>query len=106
MLLPWFVGPKIAKGMIFTGEDKLSAEESRRLGFVNEVVPPDRVMTRVMEIASLIEQMDPMVLQRTKAAINRSYEIMGMKAALRAALDVDLIIEGDSPPVVKDIAGQ
>ncbi len=109
MLLPWLVGPKVAKGIIFTGADKVSAEEARRLGFVNEVVAPEQVAARAMELARVLARMDPMVLRRTKAAVNRSYEIMGMKAALRAALDTDLIIEGegaqlkrDFPKVVRD----
>ena len=38
MLLPWFVGPKVAKGIIFTGQDKIAAPEALRLGFVNELV--------------------------------------------------------------------
>lgn len=102
MLLPWFVGPKAAKGIIFTGEDKVPAEEARRLGFVNEVVAPEKVAGRAMELARVLARMDPMVLRRTKAAVNRSYEIMGMKAALRAALDADLIIEGEGSQLKRD----
>jgi len=102
MLLPWFVGPKTAKGIIFTGEDKVPAEEARRLGFVNEVVAPEKVAGRAMELARVLARMDPMVLRRTKAAVNRSYEIMGMKAALRAALDADLIIEGEGSQLKRD----
>lgn len=102
MLLPWFVGPKTAKGIIFTGEDKIPAAEAHRLGFVNEVVAPDRVAARAMEIARVLARMDPMVLRRTKAAVNRSYEIMGMKAALRAALDADLIIEGEGSQLKRE----
>jgi len=102
MLLPWFVGPKTAKGIILTGEDKIPAAEAHRLGFVNEVVAPERVMARSMEVARILARMDPMVLRRTKAAVNRSYEIMGMKAALRAALDADLIIEGEGSQLKRD----
>ena len=39
--------------------------------------------------------MDPMVVQRTKRAINRTYDIMGLGEALEAALEIDLEIEGE-----------
>jgi enoyl-CoA hydratase len=102
MLLPWFVGPKIAKGMIFTGEDKLSAAEALRLGLVNRVVPAGEVMSTAMELARRLARMDPMVLQQTKRAINRSYEIMGLQAALRAALEIDIAIEGQGSPIKQE----
>lgn len=102
MLLPWFVGPKVAKGIIFTGEDQISAEAALRHGFVNEVVAPDQVMTSALGLARKLAQMDPMVLQRTKMAINRSYEIMGMREALRAALDIDIMIEGEGSQLKRD----
>ena len=36
-------------------------------------------MVRAMQVARVLTRMDPMVLRRTKMAINRSYEIMGLK---------------------------
>jgi enoyl-CoA hydratase len=102
MVLPWFVGPKVAKGMIFTGEDRLGAVEALRLGLVNRVVPAEELMAVAMELARKIARMDPMVLQRTKLAINRSYEIMGMQEALRAALEIDILIEGEGSPLKRD----
>ncbi len=95
MILPWFVGPKIAKEMIYTGEDQITARRALELGLVNQVVPAAHVMSTAMGLARKLAQMDPMVLRRTKMAINRSYEIMGMQAALRAALDIDIMIEGE-----------
>lgn len=95
MILPWFVGPKVAKGMIYTGMDTLSAAEAKALGLVNSVVAPEAVMDSALAMARTLRQMDPMVLQRTKMAVNRTYEIMGMRDALRAALDIDILIEGE-----------
>jgi enoyl-CoA hydratase len=102
MVLPWFVGPKITKGMIFTGEDRLGAADALRLGLVNRVVPAGEVMGVAMELARKLARMDPMVLQRTKLAINRSYEIMGMQEALRAALEIDIAIEGEGSQVKRE----
>ena len=106
MLLPWFVGPKVAKGIIFTGEDKIPAADALRHGFVNEIVPPEEVRPRALRLARTLARMDPMVLQRTKAALNRTYETMGMKAALRAALDIDVMIEGEGSQLKRDFLGR
>src|SRR5262249_41462630 len=102
MVLPWFVGPQVAKGVIFAGEDRIGAAEAHRLGLVNRVVPAADVMAAAMEVARKLARMDPMVLQRTKVAINRTYEIMGMQSALRAALDIDIMIESEGSPLKRD----
>ena len=41
MFLPWVVGVRAAKELLFTGEDRVSAAEAHRLGLVNRVVPRD-----------------------------------------------------------------
>lgn len=94
MLLPWYVTPKIAKGVIYTGEDTISAQQALEWGLINKVVGADELMGEAFAMARKLARMDPMVLQRTKMAVNRSYEIMGMQAALRSALDIDIMIEG------------
>ncbi|TAM90518.1 MAG: enoyl-CoA hydratase/isomerase family protein [Candidimonas sp.] len=102
MLLPWFVGPKVAREMIYTGEDNLSAARALSLGLVNKVVPADQVLPEALQWAARLAHMDPMVLNRTKLAINRTYEIMGMRDALRSALDIDIMIEGEGSSVKRD----
>jgi len=102
MLLPWFVGPKIAKEIIYTGEDGLSAARALELGLVNQVVAPDQVMQNALIMATKLTHMDPMVLGRTKLAVNRTYEIMGMQRALQAALDIDVMIEGEGSQLKRD----
>jgi len=41
MILPWIVGPKIAKEIILTGEDRIPAARARDIGMVNRVVAAD-----------------------------------------------------------------
>src|SRR5262249_56181411 len=43
MILPWIVGPKLAKEIILTGEDRIPAARAREIGMVNRVVPADRL---------------------------------------------------------------
>ena len=46
MLLPWVTGPKQAKELLLTGEDKLSADDALRIGIVNQVVPDAEVFDK------------------------------------------------------------
>jgi enoyl-CoA hydratase len=95
MLLPWLVGPKRAKELIFTGEDHLSANEALRIGMINRIVPAAELEGAALKLARHIAAVDPMLVKRTKRAINRTYEIMGLLEALESALDIDLAIEGE-----------
>jgi enoyl-CoA hydratase len=95
MILPWLVGPKRAKEIILSGADRISALEAARIGLINRVVPPDQLESSALALARHIAVIDPRLVQRTKQAINRSFEILGLIEALDAALDIDLAIEGE-----------
>jgi enoyl-CoA hydratase len=98
MLLPWIVGPKIAKEIIMTGADRISAAEAHRIGVVNRIVPAADLEAAATTLALHLAAIDPSLMRQTKRALNRSFEIMGMGEALEAALDIDLQIEGEGSP--------
>ena len=98
MLLPWFTGPKHAKELLLTGNDRISAERALEIGIVNRVVPDGQQLEQAMEIARGIAAAAPASVQMTKRAINRGYEIMGMRQALLAAVDIDIFIESSGGP--------
>jgi len=52
--------------LMLTG-DTLSVEEAHRLGFVHEVVEPERLMPRAIEIAEMIGANAPLAVQGSKA---------------------------------------
>jgi enoyl-CoA hydratase/carnithine racemase len=95
LLLPWLVGPKRAKQILLSGDDKIEARHAEAIGLVNEVVAAGEELPRALELARRLAVIDVMALRETKRAINRTYEIMGLGAALEAALDIDLAIEGE-----------
>lgn len=94
MILPWIVGPKIAREIILTGEDSVSAQRAYEIGMVNRVVPDGTHLEEAMVVARRIAAFDRPLVSETKRALNRTYELMGMGEALEAALDIDLLIEG------------
>jgi enoyl-CoA hydratase len=98
MLLPWLVGPKIAKEIIFTGEDRITAQRAYELGIVNKIVADDKLDEAALKLGRYLGTIDPMLMRETKRAINKSFEMQGMLEALQAALDIDLQIEGEGSP--------
>jgi enoyl-CoA hydratase/carnithine racemase len=98
MLLPWMSSPKHAKRIILSGQDKVSAALAMQMGLVSEVVPSGEHMNQAMRVARNIAKMDPDLVRQTKKAIQRTYEIQGLEAALAAALDIDHSIESHGSP--------
>jgi enoyl-CoA hydratase len=98
MLLPFVTGAKAAKEILLTGDDHLSAERALALGIVNHVTPAGEELAKALAIAESIAAADPMAVQLSKRAINRSYEAMGLKTALAQALEIDIFIEGAGGP--------
>jgi enoyl-CoA hydratase len=98
MILPWIVGPKAAKEIILTGEDRIPAARARELGMVNRVVPATELDDRALALANHIAAIDPNLVKETKRAINRQFEAQNMLAALEEALAIDLAVEGAGSP--------
>jgi len=94
MILPWLVGPKHAKEIILRGMDRIPAQEALRIGLINRVVSVGKLDSAALALARDIAVIDPHLVQQTKRAINRTFQIMGLVDALEAALDIDLAIEG------------
>jgi enoyl-CoA hydratase/carnithine racemase len=98
MILPWLVGPKIAKEIILLGEDRIPAARARELGIVNRVVAAEQLDATALTIANHFAAIDPNLVKETKRAINRAYEARNMLDALEEALAIDLAIEGAGSP--------
>jgi enoyl-CoA hydratase len=93
LLLPWLIGPKQAKYLLLTGEDRVSAAEAQSLGVVNRVVPAAALMDEALALARRIAANDALAVRMTKQAINRSLDIGGMRQAMLNALEIDIRVE-------------
>ena len=67
MLLPWVVGVRAAKELLFTGEDRVSAEEALRIGLVNRVVPRDELDDATLGSRSRSRRTSPSWCRRPSA---------------------------------------
>ncbi len=98
MLLPWVVGARKAKELMFTGEDRIPADEALRIGLVNRVVPREDLETATLALAEEIAKNEPFVVRMTKRAINRAWEVAGLRQAVEANTEIDAIIEAANLP--------
>jgi len=81
--LPRLVGSGKAMELILTGE-MIDAKEAHRIGLVDEVVPPEELEKRTMEIAAKIAAKSPVTIRLAKLAV---------KAASRLPLEQGLAYE-------------
>jgi len=59
------VGEKQARDLLLTGR-LFGADEAARMGLINEIVPPENLMTRARELAALLMENSPASLRATK----------------------------------------
>jgi enoyl-CoA hydratase len=78
--LTHLVGRGRAMQMILTGE-MVDAQEAYRIGLVNQVVPPDRLMEAAKELARKIASKPPLAVMLAKQAVNQALE-SGLSAGL------------------------
>ncbi|HEV2364052.1 MAG TPA: enoyl-CoA hydratase-related protein [Caulobacteraceae bacterium] len=80
--LPRAIGLKRAMGMILTAR-RVSAEEGRELGFVNEVVEPAELMAAARRWAAQICELSPMSVRASKQAVLKGLDEPTLEAAMR-----------------------
>ena len=79
--LPRIVGTSVAADWMLTGR-KVSAEEADRRGLVSEIVEPDRLIDRAVELAALIADLAPLGVQLTKRALQVNTDAASLSSAL------------------------
>jgi enoyl-CoA hydratase len=98
MFLPWIVGVRAAKELVFTGEDRIPAAEAHRIGLVNRMVSRDELDDATLALAEEIAKNEPFVVRTMKASINRVWQLSGLRAALDANIELDVMIETANLP--------
>lgn len=82
LILPWVVGEKKAKELLFTG-DPLTAVEAEKLGMVNHVVKRDELDSTVYKLATKISSMPPMAISLVKESVNNTMDNMGYTNSMK-----------------------
>lgn len=93
MLLPVLCGPKRAKELLLSGNDRVSAEQAEAWGLVNRICDTDWLVHEARALAREIARNDQLAVRLTKQAVNALYEIPRLRDALEHALELDVTIE-------------
>lgn len=86
--LPRIVGKYIAKELLFLGE-WITASEAHRIGIVNRVIAPEKLLDESLAIASKIAKKAPLAIGAAKACVNFGSEMPldeGMEYQLRESI--------------------
>ncbi|HEX2213618.1 MAG TPA: enoyl-CoA hydratase/isomerase family protein [Mycobacterium sp.] len=81
--LPRIVGTSVAADWMLTGRT-VTAEEADRRGLVSELVEPERLLDRAVELATTVAGLSPLGVQLTKRALQANTD-----APLDAALELE-----------------
>ncbi|HVA77086.1 MAG TPA: enoyl-CoA hydratase-related protein [Candidatus Binataceae bacterium] len=89
--IPWDLPIRKAKEILFQSRF-VSAEEACRLGFVNIVVPREKLEAETLALAARIAESDRMTLRMLKFAINNAQDEMGFRNSVRNAHSHHLLL--------------
>jgi enoyl-CoA hydratase len=93
MLWPWLAGPKHAKYLLLSGDDRVTAAQVLDMGLINRVVPIGRALEETLDVAQRIAANDALAVKLTKQAINRSLDAAGLRQGLAQAHELNVTIE-------------
>jgi len=78
------VGEKHARDLLLTGRI-IGAEEAHRVGLINEIVPPEKLIDRARELATLLMENSPVSLACTKRLLSDHAKVE-LDAQIRSAV--------------------
>jgi methylglutaconyl-CoA hydratase len=84
-ILVWQVGHKVARDLLMSGR-LFDTAEAHRLGLVNEVVAPERLLDRAQELAQQLLENSPSSVRATKKLIN-NFIAMSLNQQIAEAIE-------------------
>ncbi|MFO0998101.1 MAG: enoyl-CoA hydratase/isomerase family protein [Alphaproteobacteria bacterium] len=100
LVMPWLVGLKKARELLYTG-DLIDAAEALRIDMVNRVIPDAELEAETFKLARRMATIEVEALKTTKAAINRGAEIAGFKQAIDYAIETGAILDATPTEMYK-----
>lgn len=105
MIYPYIMPMKQGRRFLYLGET-WDAETSFAAGLATGVVEAEDLMSASIEIATRLCAIPPAALRQMKRAVNRSYEIMGLRDTLEYNLEsLSLAIAKQDPAELVERAG-
>ncbi|MXW52562.1 MAG: enoyl-CoA hydratase [Gammaproteobacteria bacterium] len=88
MWAPWFLPPVKAREFAYTG-DWFTGAEMAQYGWANYAIPKEDLAEFTEKFARRLGHIDNDQLNYNKRAVNRQYEIMGIRTGLMSGTDVE-----------------
>lgn len=92
MVMPWTVGLKKARELLYTG-DIIDAQEAERIGMINRVFADDKLEEETFRYARRAAAISLEGLRTTKAAINKGAEIAGIRQAIDYGIEQGAMLD-------------
>ena len=86
-LWPWLMGMRKTKELLFTGE-YFSGKQAAEMGMINRAVPLEQLEENVEDLARKIARYPLEILALNKIAVNRCFEMMGLKEGVAYSLEL------------------
>lgn len=93
---PWKMTMAQAKYLQLTG-NSVTGKRAEEIGWIAKSFPADELDEQVMRELRPLAQLHPAMLAANKFALNQSYETMGMRAAMQAAVPWYVLARGFRP---------
>lgn len=84
---PWIFGMRKAMELMLTG-DSITGADAAEHGFANASYPADELEAQVLDMAARVAQIPPDLQQFNKRSVHRQMDMMGIRASLRAATEI------------------
>lgn len=81
LMEPWDLGIRQAKRYLFTGE-RIPAAVALKFGMITDLAAPQSLEQTTNDLAAKIAAMPPMTVRLLKKSLNRTQDLMGMRASL------------------------
>jgi enoyl-CoA hydratase len=101
---PFEMHPRIAREFLMLGE-KMSAARAYEVGMVNRVVPADRLLDEVLEIARKLSERPRFGMVLTKQAINFIEDLRGKRTGMEGVFTMHQLAHMHNRLTAGDIAG-
>lgn len=96
--LPWRIGSRFAKELLFSGPTFLTGKQALKMGLVNRCLPRKKLEHAVLEYAKKVAKKDSWTLRMMKATCNQIDSQKGYEAYVKGALSNWVHMSQAMPP--------